>query len=389
MFVKPLTGEFGWGRSVLTGAIGIGTVSGGILALGVGQVIDKFGAKWVLIIGFLVCGVLMVSMARMESLWHFYFVIIVVRMLLQGVFNLANNVVVAKWFYRLRGRAMAIADLGRSGGIAFIAIFAQAVVTNHGWRAAALALGILTCALTVIPIYLWLRKEPQQIGQVIDGDDTNLQILEEGRSASGIGAPLTGVSFTLTQVLHSGSFYILVIGFSLSHFVQAGVAFNLLPYMIDRGIEANQGALVVSIWSLIGLPTVFIAGMLRDYFPIRRLLFVILVGLTLGVIILTQVESLSVAVIFAVVHGIFFAAILLFQNLAFADYFGSDALGAIRGIATPTQMICNALGPFAATLVFDMTGDYRLILYVYILIMVVVTGLMFFATPPNGGRNIN
>ena len=149
----------------------------------------------------------MASLVKMESLWHFYLVIIVVRMLLQGVFNLANNVIVAKWFYRLRGRAMAIADLGRSGGIAFIAIFAQAMVTNYGWRTAAVALGILACALTVIPIYLWLRKEP------------NSKTSEGGQSSEGNGVSSNGVSFTLTQVLHTRSFYILVVGFSLSHLI--------------------------------------------------------------------------------------------------------------------------------------------------------------------------
>jgi len=69
VFVKPLTEEFGWSRSVIAGAVAIGTIFGGILALVVGPIIDRFGARWVLLVGFLLMGGLLILLSGIWSLW--------------------------------------------------------------------------------------------------------------------------------------------------------------------------------------------------------------------------------------------------------------------------------------------------------------------------------
>ena len=48
VFLKPITEEFGWSRSVFAGAITVGTILGGFLALVVGPILDKKGSKAVL-----------------------------------------------------------------------------------------------------------------------------------------------------------------------------------------------------------------------------------------------------------------------------------------------------------------------------------------------------
>ena len=103
-----MTSEFGWSRSVFVAASSIGTVMGGLLALAVGPAIDRYGARWVIFAGFLVMGGLTMAMGSIHSIWQFYVILIATRMILQGVLNLANNVVVAKWFYRKRSIALAI-----------------------------------------------------------------------------------------------------------------------------------------------------------------------------------------------------------------------------------------------------------------------------------------
>ena len=41
-------------------------------------------------------------------------------------------------------------------------------------------------------------------------------------------------------------------------------------------------------------------------------------------------------------------------------------LGALRGVVMPWQMATNAVGPLAATLVFDTQGSYVVILWIYV-----------------------
>ena len=105
VFVKPLTEEFGWSRSVIAGAVAIGTILGGGLALVIGPIIDKFGARWVLFIGFLLMGSLLLALSGIHNLWQFYIIIIVTRLLLQGIIYLNKQTVLEKvcGLHRARG----------------------------------------------------------------------------------------------------------------------------------------------------------------------------------------------------------------------------------------------------------------------------------------------
>ena len=129
VFVKPLREEFGWSRSVIAGAVAIGTIFGGILALVVGPIIDRFGARWVLFVGFLLMGGLLILLSGIWSLWQFY-AIIMTRLLLQGIINLTNQTVLAKWFVRKRGRALAYGNLGQQFGQGAAPFAVQMIITT-------------------------------------------------------------------------------------------------------------------------------------------------------------------------------------------------------------------------------------------------------------------
>jgi MFS family permease len=139
----------------------------------------------------------------------------------------------------------------------------------------------------------------------------------------------------------------------------------------------------LTIWAFVGIPTTFIAGYLADRLPVRVMLMVVSLGLASGLFVLTQVESYSAGVFFAVIHGSFFAVLLFLQNLAFANYYGRGHFGAIRGFITPFQTTANALGPLLATFIFDIQGDYNLALSLFIGIMLTVAGSFLFAPPPH------
>jgi cyanate permease len=47
-------------------------------------------------------------------------------------------------------------------------------------------------------------------------------------------------------------------------------------------------------------------------------------------------------------------------SLAWADYFGREAQGAIRGVATPFRLTASTLGPILGGFLYDGTGNYLL-----------------------------
>ena len=374
VFVKPMVEEFGWNRSIIAGAVAIGTLMGGIVALGVGPIIDRFGARWVLFIGFLIMGGLFIAWSGVTTLWQFYGVIIISRMLLQGIINLTNQTVLAKWFVRLRGRALAYGNLGQRFGQGAVPLLTQMIINAAGWRWAASSLGLLAWSLTLIPVLLWMKRQPEDMGLRPDGDAPDRQEVAGARTRP---APTPGleVHFTLREAMRTRTLYVLLAVLCLTSFVNTGVNFNLIPYMSDQGLSENQAVALLMLWSLVGIPAALSAGLLIERIPTQAVLAGFQLGMIAGTLLLIALDSVWIGVLFALVHGIAFAGSLLAQQIILADYYGSRHLGALRGAVLPWQMASNAVGPLAATLVFDTQGSYLAILWLY----VVIQSLVFFA----------
>ncbi len=382
VFVKPISGEFGWSRATLAGAVTAGTICGGLLAVFIGPLIDRFGGKWILFFGFLFMGGVLIALGFISALWQFYLIFIVSRMLLQGVIQLSNNVIVSKWFLRMRGRAVSFANMGQRAGNGLTPLFAQVFVSEFGWRQATIAVGLLAWSLTLGPVVLWLRRQPEDMGLRADGDPPTEKD-EEGDKTVANGRRVFGeTSFTLGEALRTRAFYIIVGAMSFSFLAGAGINFNMVALFTDQGLSANQAVGIVSAWSLLGLPALLIAGVLSERIPVRGILVVIYLGVAVGIVMLIRVHSIPTGIAFALVHGSFFGAMPVLQSLLLANYFGRRYLGAIRGVVTPVSMACNAVGPLIAASVYDATGSYVPILTVFVGMMTVASLAMMLASPP-------
>ncbi len=380
VLVKPLTEEFGWSRSVIAGAVAIGTILGGVLTLVVGPIIDRFGARWVLFVGFLLMGGLLILLSGIWSLWQFYAIIIMTRLLLQGTINLTNQTVLAKWFVRKRGRALAYGNLGQRFGQGAVPFAVQMIISAATWRVAAAAMGIFAWALTLIPVLIWMRRQPEDMGLRPDGDPAPEQNGAQGIVAQKIRA--SEVHFTLHEALQTKTFYFLLATFCLTSFVNTGVNFNLVPYLSDQGLSDSQAVTVLLIWSFTGIPAALFSGLLSERISAQWVIVGFQVGMVGGTLLLLTVGSFWIGVIFAFVHGASFAGSLLAQQVIMADYYGSANLGALRGVVLPWQMASNAVGPLAATLVFDFRGSYTVILWAYVAVQLFVLLILLRSNPP-------
>jgi MFS family permease len=96
VFLKPITQEFGWSRSVFTGSMTIRTLLGAVVAIGVGPYLDRYGPRWLITGALFVLGVTLLLMGRITNLWQFYTLQILGRVLAMGVLSIATAVVVPK-----------------------------------------------------------------------------------------------------------------------------------------------------------------------------------------------------------------------------------------------------------------------------------------------------
>src|SRR5437764_8684216 len=109
--VEPLTREFGWSRTALSGAVSLGGVWAAISAPLIGPLLDRRGSRLVLCAAVLVNGIALLLLSATGSLLHFYLLFCLARMNWAGPFDLGIYGALSNWFVRWRTFATSIATL--------------------------------------------------------------------------------------------------------------------------------------------------------------------------------------------------------------------------------------------------------------------------------------
>ncbi|MBI4312604.1 MAG: MFS transporter [Chloroflexi bacterium] len=383
VFMKPINAEFGWSRTVFTGSITLGTLLGGMLALVIGPIIDRFGSRWTLTIAFALLGASLVLTAFVTSLWQFYALQAIGRMLNMGVIALASSVVIPKWFVAQRGRAVALSGLGIRVGNAVTPLYVQFMVSAGNWRVAIAMTGILTWVVSMIPAAIFLRRRPEDMGLLPDGAQPGKTVEANARGEKGNNLRGKGeVSLTLKQVMRQPSFYLLVAGFSLVFIAAPATNLHMIPFMTDRGISDGVAVAAVAIFSVFAGIGSLVFGYAAERFPTRIVTALLLLLMATGYAGILLVHTGWHGIIWASYYGLVSGGMFTLQQVLMADYFGRDSLGAVRGVVWPVQMVFNAFGPFAASVAYDMTGSYVATFTIFAVIVTVATVLVFIARPP-------
>lgn len=378
VLLKPMTEDFGWSRSVFTASTSIGTIAAGVISIGIGPLIDRFGTRWTLVISLSILGLSLVLMAGVTTLWQFYGLQIVGRIMTMGVIALALSIVIPKWFIRKRGRAVALSGLGMMGGGSLTPLYVQFLVNQWNWRVAVLVTGLVVWIVSLLPSGIFIRRQPEDLGLLPDGD----KITHEIRVGSDLSNLQNEVSLNVKQVIKLPSFYFLTIAFSLVFLVGPGFILHMVPYFTDMGITPGTAVSIVALWAAMGAIGALFFGFLVEKVNIRLVLSWNFVLGALGFVFLLLINSVTLGFLWAIYMGIIGGAVLPLYQVIFADYYGRASLGAIRGIVWPVQMAANAMGPLSAAIAYDVFGDYFFIFAVFGLLNLFAGIFVWLAKPP-------
>src|SRR3977135_2764964 len=113
IFVEPLTREFGWSRTALSGAVSLGGVLAALSSPLICPMLDRHGAGVALRLAVLITGIAMMLLSLTQSLLVFYLLFCVARMNWAGPFELGIYGAVNNWFVARRAFATSVGTLGR------------------------------------------------------------------------------------------------------------------------------------------------------------------------------------------------------------------------------------------------------------------------------------
>jgi sugar phosphate permease len=363
IFVEPLTHEFGWSRTALSGAVSLGGVLAALVAPLLGPVLDRQGSRLVLCAAVLVNAVALMLLSLTGSLVTFYLLFCLARMNWAAPFELGLYGAINNWFVRRRGFASGVATLAQMAGLVAMPLIAQFAISHpgahpgsyQGWRSGWLAIGAVTLLVGFVPTWLLMVRRPEDLGLVPDG-----MVAPASRQA---GAPSAHAAaepaFSRRQALGTASFWLLLLYTALVYPVQAGVSLHQAPYLIECGIDPTIAATIISTFSLMSAAATLTCGALPRALPIRYPLAATGAILLLGILLMLGIRSAGQGYLAASVFGFGIGAILTLLPVAWADYFGRTHFGAIRGIALSAQVLAQAAGPLLSGALRDITGDYR------------------------------
>ncbi len=353
VFVIPMSQEFGWNRTEVAGATSLGAVLGATLAPFSGRMVDRFGARMILAAGgsVVVLGCLYLSTA--QALLGFYVAFTMIRIADQGLIQIGASVSVGKWFLRHRGRAVGLVFFGASGGIIVMAPMVQLVIAYWDWRAAWVALaGVMFC-VGVIPSALIIRRQPEDLGLVIDG------VSGQAQSADRHELRRDEQQSPLSEVIRTPAFWIILASLFLASVAISGIGLHMVPHLTQQGLTPAAAVGAVSVMSIAGAVAALVSGVLAEIASARRLLILVYLLGAVSMWTLIHADTLPETYLFAVLQGLLGSGVNTLAPIMWASYYGRRTLGSIFGVSRTAQVLGFAVGPLASAVVFDRTGTYQ------------------------------
>jgi MFS family permease len=341
-FVEPLEEEFGWTRAQVNWGVALSFVSG-VVAPIVGRLMDRVGARPVMVASLLIMSVGFFLRASVDSLWEFYLFSSIVYIGMPGAAVMPAGRLVGLWFPKTRGRMMGIVTSGNNFGGLTIVPLAAGIIALSGWRWGFASLGFISVALAVL-VFLVIRERPPEV-------------VEPGESP-GKPREIPGVSGRVA--LHSYSFYLIAAGITAGSLTYSVMLSQMIPHLESQGFSSGASAAALTLTAFFGLTSKIFFGLLSEKIT-ARLAFVLSLAIqAAGVFLFIAGGGSQWAWGAVVVFGLGFGGMGALIPLTIAEAFGLKSFGTIMGFVSVAGILPQLVGPLFAGYIFDQRGSYSI-----------------------------
>lgn len=374
VFLGPLRAEFGWTQSETFTALLFITFTSALIAAPVGGLVDRYGARRVVLAGFCFQILLLASFAWLgPSLWAYYLRYFLLAVLAIGTTHVAFARVITLWFDRRRGLALGIALSGVGIGGFLWPLYAQAMIGQHGWRDAWLLLALAVAVLALPTIALLLRDSPASVGQTPDGDPL--------RTAADDTTPAEATGIPLAGVLRMPGYWLMVATFFLIGFAVQSVMLHLVPLLTARGLPPMLAALAQSLLFVAVTTGRLVTGWLMDRFFAPRVALAFLLAPIVGITLLALGAGGATALVAALLVGLAVGAEVDVLAYLTGRYFGARHFSAVYGTFYGVYTLSGGLGPLFTARLVDTGEGYPVALAVHAALLA-VAALLLLRFPP-------
>ena len=380
LYIKPMGDELSIGRASFGWASSARSATGAITGPFIGRLLDRYGAKWILVSAAVITGLCMIGLKYTSASWQLIIIFAVMGLVgMSGPGSLATSVPPTKWFVKNRGKALAYSSAGISAGAVVFVPLTQVFIDKYTWQESWVILAFIGMGIIVPLSLLFLVREPEDMGLLPDGEKTS-KTLESGEEGTHISE--MEKSWTTREAIRTFPMWTLTAAFSILSLGILTLALHRIPAFMDRGLDPSLVSLATAFDAVCAGAGSFTAGMLVRKIPAK----------IIGSSAFLMLAVASVMSIYAYDFWLMFWSMALFglgigtnmfnQNYIWAEYFGRTNLGSIRGIVMPINLFIGGLGAPAAGYVVDMTGSYDPAWWTGVALMLVAAALFVVSNNP-------
>ncbi len=370
VFTEHLMRQLGLSRLELSTAYAIGTIASSLLLSHAGRLLDRVGARTMVVISSVGLGVAMLLLSQCDRLMRFPWlattafsmavmtvVFLGVRFFGQGCLTMVSRVMLGKWFNHRRGLATAISGIVVAFAFNGSPQVLNVIVEGLGWRASALLMAaIVGLGMTVLG-WLFYRDNPEECGLVMDGVTDPAWHEKMARRVEE-----TTRAFTRREAVGTVTFWAFALGMSFHGMMMTAVSFHAASIGKEMGLEPGTYFDIFLPLTFYSIPVNFIFGWISDRIHLKWLLMLMMVAALMGTFGLSRLGTPMGLALFHAGYGTTGGLFALLVTVAWPRFYGREHLGAISGLNMSLLVFTSALGPVMFSLMQRLTGNYQAVI---------------------------
>ena len=367
LFLIPVGASLGLNRATASLIFSLGRSEGALNGPVVGYLVDRFGARKMMVIGTFLAGIGFVIFALAPNLWVFALAYLgFVSLGATMAFQDSATSMVNMWFSRYRVRAMSIREATGNLGSTILIPLMTLVIAIYDWRIAAF-MGAVAYLVLILPFIPLLKESPESIGLLPDG--ANADDVGGERTATSDAPGVDSVEalrlrrfydtpeFTVREALRTSSYWYLLTGTMLRQVSRVGLDLHYIAILEWKGFDLSIAALFFTLRLGMNVPSKLVVGYFGDRVSKPAILSGGMVLYALGLVLLLSSNAVWILVVSAVVSGLS-EGITPVNWGAIGDYFGRHHYATLRGIINLSYSWALLFVPFAAGWWFDQHASY-------------------------------
>ena len=314
------------------------TLSSAILILFVGGYADGSSAKSLSTLVILGLIVFIFLMANNTSTWGLVLIILGLRFFGQGMLGHISMVFCGKWFFKNKGKAVAVANSGYTLAEAIMPTIFVALIGVLSWQTSwyvSILMSILILASVRFLAETERNKEtkPQKENQQVG---------------------MLKKSWKRSEMLKSWVFWAAVPGLMTSPMITTTLFFHQVHLVEIKNWELSTYVLFIPAYSAATLLSLYLIGYFVDKFSTKIILPIFLFPLVSGLLLLSIATSYLELLLIFILFGLSAGAYIVVYGTFFPEFFGSLYLGSVRTVGVTIMVFSSAIGPVLSGYFIDI-----------------------------------